>query len=116
MVTKGYGISVKEINWSCPANLEPYSIAYERKLEELDFLNWQLGQYVAYALDSTVCNSFLWRRKGEKAHAYINEPFSHKSKNMVSASEEEMQRKRELFVAKLEVMKANFEISKNQEK
>lgn len=114
MVTKGYGITIQEINWSCPAELEPYNLAHEKEIEEKDALNWQLGQYFAYALDSTVCNAMLWRKKGEKAHSYISEPFSLGAKEAENDSEKELQRQRELFVAKLQVMKANFEISKEQ--
>lgn len=109
-------MTIHEINWSCPADLEPYQRAHEKEVEEKDTLNWQLGQYFAYALDSTVCNAIFWRKKGEKSHSYIREPFSCVEKSGKETTEEEMQRQRELFVAKLEVMKANFEISKNQEK
>lgn len=115
MVTKGYGITIQEINWSCPADLELYNLAHEKEIEEKDALNWQLGQYFAYALDSTVCNAILWRKKGEKAHSYISEPFSLGAKED-NDSEKELQRQRELFVAKLLVTKANFEISKEQER
>lgn len=39
---------------------------------------WMMGMYVASALDSTVCNAFLWRRKGEKGHGYEKQPFLQK--------------------------------------
>lgn len=115
MVTKERGITIQEINWSCPADLEPYNLAHEKEIEEKDALNWQLGQYFAYALDSTVCNAILWRRKGEKAHPYISEPFSYAQKESESESEQELQRQRELFMTKLQIMKANFDINKERE-
>lgn len=115
MVTKGYGITIQEINWSCPADLEPYNLAHEKEIEEKDALNWQLGQYFSYALDSTVCNAILWRRKGEKAHSYISEPFSYRAIEAENESEKELQRQRELFMMKLKTIAANFEINKERE-
>lgn len=113
MVTKGFGLTVEDINWSCPADLEPYEHAHEKEIEEKDILNWQLGQYFASALDATVCNATFWRRKGERGHTYIEEPFSYK-KPVDEANEDEIQRQRELFVAKLKIMQANFEVNNQQ--
>lgn len=112
MVTKGYGFSVKDIDWSCPADLEPYAKAYKLQRQGQDILNWYLGQYFYSALDSTVCNAIFWRKKGSKPHEYIDKPIMQRieEKNK-PLSEDELQRQRELFVAKLEVMKTNFELN-----
>lgn len=52
-----------------------------------------LGMYFAYAIDSTVCNSFLWRKKGEKAHAYPKEPIMQRIFENEGLTEEEIQEK-----------------------
>lgn len=49
-MTKGYGVTVEEIDWSCPADLETYEKAYKMQRNEKDLMQWQLGQYVAAAL------------------------------------------------------------------
>lgn len=50
LVTKGYGFTLDDIDWSCPADLEPYAKAYQIERNEKDILQWQLGQYVAAAV------------------------------------------------------------------
>lgn len=93
-----------------PKKLKAFYKAHEIKTKMEDEKMWMMGMYVVSALDSTVCNAFLWRRKGEKGHGYEKKPFLQKQSK--ENTEEELQRQRELFVAKLEVMKANFELSK----
>lgn len=55
---------------------------------------WVMGQYVADALWSTVCNGFIWRNKGEKIHEYPNTPYLYKNdeeeKNTNVESKEEV--------------------------
>lgn len=56
MVTKGYGFTVKDIDWSCPADLDPYAKAHNEEIKEKDVLMWQwFGTYatnaVGFALD-----------------------------------------------------------------
>lgn len=50
LATKGYGLSVDDIDWSCPADMEPYLKAYRIKKNEQDTFQWQLGQYMAAAI------------------------------------------------------------------
>lgn len=50
LATKGYGLSVDYIDWSSPAEMDPYLKAYKLKRNEKDVLQWQLGQYVAAAI------------------------------------------------------------------
>lgn len=50
LATKGYGLSVDDIDWSCPADMEPYLKAYRLKKNEQDILQWQLGQYMVAAI------------------------------------------------------------------
>lgn len=74
MVTKGYGFTVNDIDWSCPADLEPYAKAHNEETKEKDRMSWYLGQYFASALDCTVCNAEFWRKEGSKLHEYIEKP------------------------------------------
>lgn len=38
MVTKGYGLTVNDIDQSCPADLEAYEKAHSKELEEQDYM------------------------------------------------------------------------------
>ena len=40
MVTKGYGLTVHDIDMSCPADLEPYAKAYKLEQDNMDALMW----------------------------------------------------------------------------
>ena len=113
-VTKGYGFTVDDINWSCPADLEPYAKAHEQYQKEQDTFFWLQGQYNALALDATVCNAELWRKKGEKAHEYPKEPLS-QQKKPDNLTEEEKLKYTELIFAGLNIMQNNFEIAKERE-
>lgn len=50
MVTKGYGFTVDDIDWSSPADLKPYEKAKVMEENISDARNWQLGQYFAEAI------------------------------------------------------------------
>lgn len=50
LATKGYGLSIDDIDWSSPADMEPYLKAYRLKRNEQDVIQWQLGQYMAAAI------------------------------------------------------------------
>lgn len=52
MATKGYGLTVNDIDQSCPADLEPYVKAYETQMNISDVKNWQLGQYIMASIGS----------------------------------------------------------------
>lgn len=93
-----------------PRKLKPFEKAYKNKQEIADRQAYTQAMYFMSALDATVCNAFLWRRKGEKAHEFLKEPFS--VSNSVEAQEAKMQKQRELFAAQLVAMQANFEMNK----
>ena len=66
------------------------------------------GQYFAEALLATVGNMFSG--KSAKKHEYPKNPYGlNEDKEF---TEEELQKQRELFVAKLQTMKTNFELEK----
>lgn len=85
----------------------------KNQMQEQDILNWYLGQYFASALDCTVCNNTLWRKKSSKPHNYVEKPFleSLGKKQSDKNNEDELQKQRELFVARFEAMGANFRLS-----
>ena len=95
---------------SCPKELEPYDKAHRIKIMEQDNLQhmWW-GNYGISALIVAIdrcCG-------GKKSKAeYIKEPISSKTFENDGLTEEEIQKQRELFVAKLQVMQTNFELSK----
>lgn len=54
LATKGYGFTVDDIDWSCPADLEPYGKAYELETKQIDYLSWIAGQYTLSAVSVAV--------------------------------------------------------------
>lgn len=52
IATKGYGFSVNDIDWSSPADMEPYIKAHKEELRERDYLAWIQGQYT---LSAVIC-------------------------------------------------------------
>ena len=95
---------------SCPKELEPYDKAYKIQIVEQDNLQhmWW-GNYGISALIVAIDRCF----GGKKSKAeYIKEPILSKTFKSDGLTEEEKQKQRELFVAKLQVMQTNFELSK----
>ena len=94
---------------SCPKELEPYNKAYEIQIKEQDMLQhmWW-GNYGISALIVAIDRCFSKKPSAE----YIKEPILSKTFENDGLTEEEMRKQRELFVAKLQVMQTNFELSK----
>lgn len=82
---------------------------HEEKIKEQDYLAWIQGQYVLSAVSVAVEHCLAGRKARSK---YIKKPIlqelEEKNKPM---TEEELQRQRELFVARLQAMKTNFELN-----
>lgn len=99
---------------SCPKELEPYEIAHRRKIEEQDYLQYLWwGNYGISALSVAIEHCLAGRKAKSK---FINKPLMREiAERSNPMSEEELQRQRELFVAKLEVMKSNFELTHKKE-
>lgn len=88
----------------------------KRRMQEQDRLNWYLGQYFASALDCTVCNSEIWRKRGSNPHSYIEKPILQESdKKNEPMTEDGIQKRRELFIASMKAMQANFESNRKAE-
>lgn len=89
----------------------------KNQMQEQDILNWYLGQYFASALDCTVCNNTLWRKKSSKPHSYIEKPFlqekEEKQKEEIGKelTEEEKKRQTEQLFLKLRIIGANFNLN-----
>ena len=95
---------------SCPKELEPFDNAHKKKIEEQDVLQhlWW-GNYGVSALIVAIDRCFSGKKSKAK---YIKEPILSKTFENDGLTEEEKQKQRELFVAKLQVMQTNFELNK----
>lgn len=71
MVTKGYGLTIDDIDWSCPAELEPYNKAHVMEQRECDEQLWSMGIYVESAVRTAIDRSFNGKKATTK---YIKEP------------------------------------------
>lgn len=109
IATKWYGFTPEMIDWSSPSDMKPYIKAHKEGLKEKDYIAWLQGQYALSAASVAIERCLAGRRAKTK---YIKKPIlqemEEQSKPM---TEEEIQRQRELFVAKLQAMKTNFELN-----
>lgn len=105
-------MSYKDVSESNPRIIRIYSegfrISSERQLEVDNFNAYLQGIYFRDALLSTVGNMF--KKKGAKPYEYPEKPYEFEQKNKI-ASEEEIELQRQLFLANLQLMQANFELS-----
>lgn len=93
-----------------PNELRAYYKAYKQKQKMRDEEAWMWwGNYGISALIFAIDHCFSKNPKSEYIKKPIMFDMDKKEKGM---SEEELQRQRELFVAKLQVMQTNFELSK----
>lgn len=82
---------------------------------------WIQGLYFARALDSTVCNAFLWRKKGQKGGTYPKKPFTQGGDGEMSdnpnkpLTKEEKKNQVENLFLRLQLMKANHDLEKLDE-
>lgn len=116
MVTKGYGFSLHDIDWSCPSDLEPYAKAYAMERKEKDSLihAW-VGSYGINALMVALDKAFNGRKASVK---YTDKPLITKAEEENRPlTQEEIERQRAIFVERLKMKKANFDLyNKNKTK
>ena len=95
---------------SCPKELEPYNKAHKMNIVEQDNLQhmWW-GNYGVSALIVAIDRCFSGKKSKTE---YIKDPILSQTFKDDGLTEEEIQKQRELFVAKLQVMQTNFELSK----
>jgi len=90
MVTKGYGFSIEDIDWSCPADLQPYDDAHQLEVQERDILAWEIcGTYMISALTVAIEHIIAGNKAKSK---YLKEPNTHidmKSENKSKLSIDE---------------------------
>lgn len=113
-VTKGYGFSVNDINWSCPSELKPYEDAYFLSLKQHDTEMYMQGLYFREALLSSVCNNSLWMKSGSSPYKYPEKTYTElmEEKEMnENMTDDEKKKQTELLFEKLSIMQMNFEHS-----
>ena len=116
MVTKGYGLTLHDIDWSCPTDLEPYAKAYALERKEKDALvHMWIGSYGVNALMLSLDRAFNGRKSSVK---YAEKPIISKiEEEKRPLTESEIERQRAMFVEKLKLKKANFDLHhKNKNK
>lgn len=70
IATKGYGLSVDDIDWSSPADMKPYLKAHKEELKECDYMSWIQGQYTLSAVMNAIERSFAKHARGK----YVEKP------------------------------------------
>lgn len=98
------GLSLNEIRHYTLSELRFYDDGYKLKRKMRDEIAYFDGFYTYEAVAIAVGNAF--RGKGQKPVEYRKKPI------LWENSEESLQKQREAFVAALETMKTNFELSK----
>ena len=87
MVTKGYGLTPEDINWSCPTDLEPYSRAYTLETKQKDEMMWFMGIYVQNAVSVAIERNFAGKKAKSK---YLEKPIMHELESDVGLTQEEI--------------------------
>lgn len=87
--------------------LDGYRERIRIEMDQQNILAHIQGAYFADAIMATIGNAFA---KGKK-HKYPDKPYEFADKNK-AISEDEIQSQRDLFVAKLQMMKLNYEMNK----
>ena len=91
MVTKGYGLSIQDIDNSCPADLEPYAKAHNLEVKENDmFSHLWWGRYGISALTVAIDHCFSKKAKSEYIKTAILDNIEKESTNTNKNSNEEI--------------------------
>lgn len=90
-----------------PKKIKPFEIAYKRKRKLEDERDWVLGQYILSAVSVSISHNF---NKNSQAQ-YVKEPFFKNRVDEVS-EEEWIEEQRQLFIAQMMTMEANFKANK----
>lgn len=92
-----------------PRNLWYYDDAYKIKAKQHDYDQWKQGIYFAKAISCTVGN--MLGGKHAKKDKYFESPLAQQEEY----AKADRKRKAEAFFAQLQVMAANFELSKQED-
>ncbi len=113
MVTKGYGLTVEDIDNSCPADLEPYAEAHRLEMVERDnYIYSVFGNYAISAFAFAIEHNFAKNPKSE----YIKNPML--SVNNISnreMTEDEKQKEVKLFFASEKARRINWKRNKRKD-
>lgn len=106
MVTKGYGFSVNDIDWSSPTDLKPYEKAHMKQLEEQDLLQhmWW-GRYGLSAVAVAVEHCIAGRKASSE---YIKEPILMTKEQREMIAKSEMQNEVDKFFAEQKARRLNW--------
>lgn len=105
--TKGYGLTVKDIDSSCPTDLEPYAKAYGQEMKQRDREMWMWwGNYGLQATAVAIDHCLNGRNAQSK---YTEKPALEEID--LANNEEELNKKRKAFLGGLLAMQANFELT-----
>lgn len=115
MVTKGYGFTVDDIDWSCPADLEPYAKAHKLEAMENDsIIHAACGSYVLSAVSVAVEHCLAGRKAKSK---YIDKPImqeinqKQEQRSNAPLTDEDKKKKTEQLFMNLRIMGANFNLN-----
>lgn len=94
-----------------PWRLEAYNSAEKLKDEKRDTQMWMMGAYVFEAVSKAIGNAF--RKKGAKASQYRDKPLMMENKEQRGelTKEEKVEKTKTVFKM-LQIMQANYELSK----
>lgn len=113
-MTKGYGMKPEDIDWSCPADLEPYERAnrYEERIADTHM--WQMGLYIESAVATAVEHNLAGRKAKSQ---YVKKPFlqdgtTDGKKEIPEERKAEMENQK--LAMTLRIMQANYEIGKSR--
>ena len=87
LVTKGYGLTPEDINWSCPADLEPYSRTYTLETKQKDEMMWFMGIYVQNAVSVAIERNFAGKKVKSK---YLEKPIMQDIEDNTGLTQEEI--------------------------
>lgn len=109
------GIHIEEFKHLTPKKLgyclKGYGVGQKRRDEEM----WRMGLYIQSAVSTAVEHNLAGRKAKSK---YIDKPLLQEieAKNNKEMQQEEIERQRLLFISKMNIMKANFDLAKKEEK
>lgn len=87
IATKGYGLSVENIDMSSPADMKPYLKAHREEIKEKDCLAWMSNQYTLSAVSVAIERCFAGKKAKSK---YIEKPILQSMLDNYGLTEEEI--------------------------
>ena len=101
------GISWDEFWKMNPRIIKLHQLGHKETVLMRDEEMWRLGLYIRESLKSTVCNSFVWKGKGQLPDEYPKQPFL-QSKEHHEITEQEKRLEVERFFAQESARRANW--------